>query len=196
MFLAGSRRQRRFERAEDDLLVHALLVGDRVDDQQNLLAACLSLGFDLPYFCWHPAMGSVGACRQCAVKQYKDDQDRQGRLVMACLTPADNARISIADPDAHAFRASVIRRAYELAGADKDFAATDDCGVVLRYLPEVPIWVVPGDERKETFKRGLLQKCQRANRTRRRRMRSASAHKRASSSGVRTAANGEPMMSA
>lgn len=46
-----------------------------------------------------------------------------------------------------AFRASVIKRAYELAGADPDFAATDDCGVVLRYLPEVPIWVVPGDER-------------------------------------------------
>ncbi len=33
----------------------------------NLLHACLSLGFDLPYFCWHPAMGSVGAwLRQCA----------------------------------------------------------------------------------------------------------------------------------
>jgi 2-C-methyl-D-erythritol 4-phosphate cytidylyltransferase len=46
-----------------------------------------------------------------------------------------------------AFRASVIRRAYELAGADEGFAATDDCGVVLRYLPDVPIWVVPGDER-------------------------------------------------
>jgi 2-C-methyl-D-erythritol 4-phosphate cytidylyltransferase len=46
-----------------------------------------------------------------------------------------------------AFRASVIRRAYDLAGADEGFAATDDCGVVLRYLPEVPIWVVPGDER-------------------------------------------------
>ena len=36
--------------------------------KQNLLHACLSLGFDLPYFCWHPALGSVGACRQCAVK--------------------------------------------------------------------------------------------------------------------------------
>jgi len=30
---------------------------------ESLLQACLSLGFDLPYFCWHPAMGSVGACR-------------------------------------------------------------------------------------------------------------------------------------
>ena len=46
-----------------------------------------------------------------------------------------------------AFRASVIKRAYELAGGDEGFTATDDCGVVLRYLPDVPIWVVPGDER-------------------------------------------------
>src|SRR3954463_1549430 len=44
------------------------------------------------------------------------------------------------------FRLSTIRRAYELAGADPDFHATDDCGVVLRYLPDVPIYVVPGDE--------------------------------------------------
>jgi 2-C-methyl-D-erythritol 4-phosphate cytidylyltransferase len=44
------------------------------------------------------------------------------------------------------FRLSTIRRAYELAAADPDFSATDDCGVVLRYLPEVPIYVVAGDE--------------------------------------------------
>jgi 2-C-methyl-D-erythritol 4-phosphate cytidylyltransferase len=44
------------------------------------------------------------------------------------------------------FRLSTIRRAYDLAAHDPDFRATDDCGVVLRYLPEVPIYVVPGDE--------------------------------------------------
>ena len=37
-----------------------------------------------------------------------------------------------------AFRLSTIRRAYELAWQDPDFAATDDCSVVLRYLPDVP----------------------------------------------------------
>ena len=48
------------------------------------------------------------------------------------------------------FRLSVIRRAYQLADADPAFAqlpATDDCGIVLRYLPEIPIRVVPGSER-------------------------------------------------
>jgi ribitol-5-phosphate 2-dehydrogenase (NADP+) / D-ribitol-5-phosphate cytidylyltransferase len=46
-----------------------------------------------------------------------------------------------------AFRSSVIRKAYEIAGRDPDFVATDDCTVVLRYLPDEPIWVVDGDER-------------------------------------------------
>jgi NADH-quinone oxidoreductase subunit G len=76
---------------------------------QNLLHGCLSLGFNLPYFCWHPAMGSVGACRQCAVKQFKDEDDKHGRLVMACMTPAaEGTRISIEDPDAVEFRKGVI----------------------------------------------------------------------------------------
>lgn len=80
-----------------------------VNPDQSLLQACLELGFDLPYFCWHPALGSVGACRQCAVKQFKDENDTQGRLVMSCMTPAaEGARISIKDSDAVAFRAGVI----------------------------------------------------------------------------------------
>jgi ribitol-5-phosphate 2-dehydrogenase (NADP+) / D-ribitol-5-phosphate cytidylyltransferase len=46
-----------------------------------------------------------------------------------------------------AFRLSTIRAAYEVARRDPAFEATDDCTVVLRYQPDVPIWVVPGDER-------------------------------------------------
>jgi NADH-quinone oxidoreductase subunit G len=80
-----------------------------VDPSENLLHACLSQGLDIPYFCWHPAMGSVGACRQCAVKQYRDENDTTGRIVMSCMTPAaDGTRISINDPEVAAFRASVI----------------------------------------------------------------------------------------
>jgi NADH-quinone oxidoreductase subunit G len=80
-----------------------------VNARENLLHACLSLGFDLPYFCWHPALGSVGACRQCAVKQFKNEEDKAGRLVMACMTPAsEGTRISIDDPEAVEFRKAVI----------------------------------------------------------------------------------------
>jgi 2-C-methyl-D-erythritol 4-phosphate cytidylyltransferase len=45
-----------------------------------------------------------------------------------------------------AFRLSVIQEAYRLAWLDPAFVATDDCSVVLKYLPEVPIVVVNGSE--------------------------------------------------
>jgi NADH-quinone oxidoreductase subunit G len=81
----------------------------QMNADQNLLHQCLSLGFDLPYFCWHPALGSVGACRQCAIKQFKDEHDTEGRIVMACMTPvSEGARISIRDHEAVAFRAGII----------------------------------------------------------------------------------------
>jgi 2-C-methyl-D-erythritol 4-phosphate cytidylyltransferase len=45
------------------------------------------------------------------------------------------------------FRLSTIRAAYANASSDPNFTATDDCTVVLRYLPDVPIGVVAGHER-------------------------------------------------
>jgi NADH-quinone oxidoreductase subunit G len=80
-----------------------------VKEGHNLLETCLSLGFDVPYFCWHPAMRSVGACRQCAVKQFKDENDKRGNIVMSCMTPAaEGTRISIYDEEVLRFRKSVI----------------------------------------------------------------------------------------
>lgn len=59
------------------------------------------------------------------------------------------------------FRLPVIAQAYERADADPGFATTpptDDCGVVLRYLPDVPVGVVPGSDRnlKITYPGDLL----------------------------------------
>ncbi|SFC89706.1 NADH-quinone oxidoreductase subunit NuoG [Pragia fontium] len=80
-----------------------------VDGAENLLQACLSLGLDIPYFCWHPALGSVGACRQCAVKQFQGPDDKRGRLVMSCMTPAsDGSYIAIEDEEAKKFREAVV----------------------------------------------------------------------------------------
>ena len=55
------------------------------------------------------------------------------------------------------FRLPVIIRAHELAAADPDFAPTDDCGVVLRYLPDVAVHIVAGSERnlKVTYPQDL-----------------------------------------
>ncbi|UNU73051.1 NADH-quinone oxidoreductase subunit NuoG [Moraxella nasovis] len=83
-----------------------------VDGSDNLLAACLSLGIDVPYFCYHPALGSVGSCRQCAVKQYMTEDDYKagrGRLVMSCMVaPTDNMYISVDDAEARDFRKRIV----------------------------------------------------------------------------------------
>jgi len=75
----------------------------------NLLQTCLALGFDIPYFCFHPAMGSVGACRQCAVKKFANAEDKRGKIVMSCMEPVtEGLIISTTDPEVKAFRAAVI----------------------------------------------------------------------------------------
>ncbi len=99
----------------------------QVPEGRNLLEACLGLGFDLPYFCWHPALGSAGACRQCAIRQFKDENDTRGRIVMACMTPAkEGTRISVDDPEAKAFRAANIE--WLMANHPHDCPVCDEGG--------------------------------------------------------------------
>lgn len=94
---------------------------------KNLLETCLTLGFNVPYFCWHPSLGSVGACRQCAVKVYKNEEDKKGKLVMSCMEPvADNQRISITDNEAATFRAGVIE--WLMTNHPHDCAVCDEGG--------------------------------------------------------------------
>lgn len=94
---------------------------------KNLLEVCLSLDIDLPYFCWHPALGSVGACRQCAVKIFKDQNDTRGKLIMSCMEPVtDNQRISVNDSEAREFRAHVIE--WLMTNHPHDCAVCDEGG--------------------------------------------------------------------
>lgn len=57
-----------------------------------------------------------------------------------------------------AFKWSVIKRAYEKALNDPNFKTTDDCGVVLKYLPDEPIYVVAGEQfnMKLTYKEDVF----------------------------------------
>ncbi len=56
-----------------------------------------------------------------------------------------------------AFRLEVITKAYDLALQAPHLQATDDCGIVHRYLPKVPIYIVQGDpaNRKITYKEDI-----------------------------------------
>jgi 2-C-methyl-D-erythritol 4-phosphate cytidylyltransferase len=55
------------------------------------------------------------------------------------------------------FKLKTIKKAYELALKDTNFKATDDCGVVRKYLPNEKIYVVKGKESniKVTYKEDL-----------------------------------------
>ncbi len=81
----------------------------KVTEGQNLLQACLSVGINIPYFCYHPAMGSVGACRQCAVKLFKDEDDDSGKIAMSCMESVkEGMLVSVNDEEVKKFRAMVI----------------------------------------------------------------------------------------
>jgi len=56
-----------------------------------------------------------------------------------------------------AFRLDVIQQAYQLAIKDPHLQATDDCGIIKKYLPLIPIHIVQGEEanRKITFKEDI-----------------------------------------
>jgi NADH-quinone oxidoreductase subunit G len=90
-------------------IIHIDHTAYEVKAGKNLLESCLSLDLDLPYFCWHPALGSVGACRQCAVKLFRDTDDTKGKLVMSCMeTVKEGLILSITDPAAKVFREQII----------------------------------------------------------------------------------------
>lgn len=80
-----------------------------VEPNGNLLDTCLSLGIDIPYFCFHPALGSVGSCRLCAVKKFRDKNDKTGKITISCMEPViDGMIISVNDKEVKEFRSSVI----------------------------------------------------------------------------------------
>lgn len=46
-----------------------------------------------------------------------------------------------------AFKMGVIKKAYDIALKDPQFQTTDDCGIVKKYLRDIPVYVVAGEER-------------------------------------------------
>lgn len=81
----------------------------QVKSKYNLLEICLKLGFDVPYFCWHPSLGSIGACRQCVVKQYQNIKDKEGKLIISCMTPIlDKMIINTNSNSVNKFRKNII----------------------------------------------------------------------------------------
>jgi NADH-quinone oxidoreductase, chain G len=74
------------------------------EEGDNILKAALAAGVAIPYFCYHDALGSLGACRLCAVEI--EDGRKGPRVVMSCMEPAcSGLRVSL-----HAERAVRARQ--------------------------------------------------------------------------------------
>lgn len=72
----------------------------------KVITAAERLGIVIPRFCYHPALGAVGACRVCAVKFLEGPVKG---IQMSCMVDAaDGMVVTTDDPDAMDFRRHVI----------------------------------------------------------------------------------------
>ena len=72
----------------------------------NVLEAAKQVGIWIPHFCYHPALGSVGACRLCAMKFLEGPVKG---LQMSCMVPAqDGMVVSTTDRLLQAFPGSQL----------------------------------------------------------------------------------------
>jgi NADH-quinone oxidoreductase subunit G len=77
-----------------------------VPDGSKVIEAAQRLGIVIPRFCYHEALGSVGACRMCAVKFL---QGPFKGVQMSCMIDArDGMVVSTTDEEAVQFRKRVI----------------------------------------------------------------------------------------
>jgi NADH-quinone oxidoreductase subunit G len=93
----------------------------------NVLEAAKKIGVVIPHFCYHPALGSVGACRLCAMKFLEGPVKG---IQMSCMIPAqDGMVVSTGDPDAVRMRSLVIE--WLMANHPHDCPVCDEGGECL-----------------------------------------------------------------
>lgn len=85
------------------------------------------------YNCVDVAIPTVDTIVQCNAQGTYMESIQNRNLLWRMQTP-------------QAFRQKTIAKAYEIALQNPGFTATDDCGTVLRYLPEEKVGIVRGEE--------------------------------------------------
>ncbi len=69
--------------------------------QMNCIQAAQRIGFEIPAYCWHPALSVVASCRMCLVEVGEKKPDgtvvMQPKLVPGCQTPVKDGTVVIAD---------------------------------------------------------------------------------------------------
>lgn len=73
------------------------------DERLNCIQAAQRIGFEIPSYCWHPALSVVASCRMCLVEVGDTKPDgtiaMQPKLVPGCQTPVKDGTVVIADSD-------------------------------------------------------------------------------------------------
>lgn len=135
---------------------------ERQDSTLNALRATLVLlnrSLEEMHFLIHdavrPAVSAAIIERVCEALSTHEAANLVVPVVDTLLEVDENGKF-VATPDRNRFRrvqtpqgfhATTLQRAYDIALRDPQFRATDDCGVVTRYLPEVEIALVEGEQR-------------------------------------------------
>lgn len=60
----------------------------------TVLTAALQMGIQIPYFCWHPKLKPVGACRMCYV-----EIEKMAKLQVSCATEATDGMVVHTDSE-------------------------------------------------------------------------------------------------
>lgn len=89
-------------------------------------------------------VNKLQTCKAVGVAQPAIDTILEVRDGIICGIPDRTSLRRAQTPQG--FSIDVISDAYRIGLADPDFRATDDCGIVLRYRPDIPIYIVDGDE--------------------------------------------------
>ena len=62
------------------------------DERLNCIQAAQRIGFEIPHYCWHPALSVVASCRMCLVEVGAEEAGRHGRDAAASWCPAARRR--------------------------------------------------------------------------------------------------------
>ncbi|KAF0221430.1 MAG: NADH-quinone oxidoreductase subunit [Geobacteraceae bacterium] len=119
----------------------------------TVLEAAKKVGIVIPHFCYHPALGSVGACRLCAMKFLEGPVKG---IQMSCMVPAqDGMVVSTTDDEAAKMRSLVIE--WLMTNHPHDCPVCDEGGECL--LQDFTVAGGHGIRRYRGKKRTFLNQC-------------------------------------
>ncbi len=122
-------------------------------DGDNVIEAAHAAGVDIPHFCYHPALGSIGACRLCMVELQPAREGERPRTLPACMLKAqDGMRMSLSADQAVAARQSVIELV--MTNHPHDCPVCDEAGEC--HLQDTTVAVGPAYRRYDGAKRTFL----------------------------------------